>query len=150
MVSAQKSENQDAPAGEVAPAIEWGKIDSPQDARIALEKAGVPILTSAVLFGDGADFIKDKNLLCGVPFIILDFHFIIDPETGREYVNVLVMNQEGNKARFNDGSSGVCAQLKKVKEEYGAAIGISVKFGLRKSSYKTPDGEAATTFYLSA
>lgn len=149
----RKSEETPAPSDEIAPTvIEWGKITTPADARAALENAYGAVLESSALFGDGAEFIKDKDKLIGIPFMILEWHFVIDKETNREYVNVLVMNQVGEKARFNDGSTGVRDQLKKVHEEYGI-IGIFCKFGLRKSSYmKEVNGkpEKATTYYLSA
>lgn len=148
MPTQKKSDQTESDSTEVAPSIDWGKISSPQDARIALEAAGVPLFNSTNILGDGADFIKDKNLLVGVPFLILDWHFIVDEKTQREYVNVLVMNGQGEKARFNDGSTGIYSQLKKVTEEYGK-VAISCKFGLRKSEYDK-DGQPATTYYLSA
>lgn len=131
--------------------IEWGKVDNLADARALLESHYGAVLSSSNLFGDGAEFIKDKNVMVGVAFIILDFRFVVDPDTEREYVSVLVMNGEGKKARFNDGSTGVYAQLKKVHEEYGV-IGITCKNGLRKSDYAVEiDGkkEKAVTYYLS-
>lgn len=149
---AKKSAENEAPAGEIVPAIEWGKIGNLADARAALEKVHGAILDSSSVFGDGAEFIKDKERMVGVPFLVLDWRFNVDPDTEREYVNVLVMNAEGAKARFNDGSTGVYAQLKKVTEEYGV-IGIQVKQGLRKSEYTVEiDGkkEKAVTYYLSA
>jgi hypothetical protein len=149
MPTQKKSDQTESDSTEVAPSIDWGKISSPQDARIALENAGVPVFNSNQILGDGADFIKDKNVLVGVPFLVLDWHFIVDDKTQREYANVLVMNGQGDKARFNDGSTGVYAQLKKVTEEYGK-VAISCKFGLRKSEYTTDDGSPATTYYLSA
>lgn len=139
--------------GEVATqGIAWGQVDNLADARRLLESHYGAVLSTANLFGDGAEFIKDKNLLVGTPMMILDFRFVMDPETEREYVSVLVMNGNGEKARFNDGSTGVYAQLKKVHEEYGV-IGITCKNGLRKSDYAIDINgkkEKAVTYYLSS
>jgi hypothetical protein len=125
-----------------APGIDWGKIDNLADARAAL---GVVVNISELL-GDGSEFIKDKDMLVGRAFLVLDWKFIVDEKTKREYVNVLVMGGDGSKARFNDGGTGVYAQLKAVQEECGK-VGLEVKGGLRRSDYVNDEG-AGTTFYL--
>lgn len=132
----------------VTPDIDWAKIDNLADARAAMKL----VVKASEVLGDGAEFIQDKNKLVGVPFLILDWKFIIDEDTEREYVNVLIMGANGEKARFNDGSTGIYAQLKQVSENVGK-IGIEVKQGLRRSDYtKVINGknEKATTYYLSA
>jgi hypothetical protein len=140
-------------AGVSKPAIQWGQIDNLADARNALTNAGVAIIASGVLFGDGSEFIQDKSRLVGVPFLVLDWRFIIDEDTKREYVNVLVMNGQGGKARFNDGSTGVYQQLKHVTEETGV-VAIECRLGLRKSEYTFTNDKnetsKAVTYYLSA
>lgn len=148
-----EGEATETPSSEVSTSgILWGKVDNLADARNLLESHYGAVLSSGNLFGDGAEFIKDKNVMVGIPFMILDFRFITDPDTEREYVSVLVMNGAGEKARFNDGSTGIYAQLKQVHAEYGV-IGITCKNGLRKSDYAVEiDGkkEKAVTYYLSA
>ena len=132
--------------------IDWGKIDTAQDARAILEQTYGSVLDSSRLFGDGAEFIKDKDRLVGVPFIICDWKFIVDGDSGNTYVNVLIMSPQGEKARFNDGSTGVYAQLREISEQFGV-VGIQVKNGLRKSEYdKEVDGKVtrAKTYYISA
>lgn len=136
-------------SNEVAPAINWADIDSIDAARAVL-----PVVVSATdVLGDGAEFITDKNVLVGSPFLVLDWHFIVDEKTEREYVNVLIMGANGKKARFNDGGTGVYAQLSQVSQSHGV-VGIEVKGGLRRSDYlkEMPNGkkESATTYYLSA
>jgi len=128
--------------------IDWAKIDNLADARAAMKL----VVKSSDVLGDGAEFITDKNKLVEVPFLILDWKFIVDEETQREYVNVLIMGASGDKARFNDGSTGIYAQLKQVSDNVGK-VGIEVKQGLRRSDYvKVINGknEKATTYYLSA
>jgi len=138
-----KSAPKDATTEVETPVIDWGKIDNLNDARAAL---GVVVNISELL-GDGSEFLKDKNVLVGTPFLILDWRFIEDEKSKREYVNVLIMGANGSKARFNDGGEGVYAQLKKVQEECGK-VGLEVKGGLRRSDYTNEHG-AGTTYYLS-
>jgi hypothetical protein len=139
-----KTAPKEASAEVESPGIDWGKIDNLNDARAEL---GVVVNISELL-GDGATFLDKKDVLVGVPFLVLDWHFIVDGSSGKEYVNVLVMGANGNKARFNDGTkNGVCAQLTQVQEECGK-VGLEVKGGLRKSTYSTEDG-AGVSWYLS-
>lgn len=139
-----KAAPKDASAEVENPGIDWGKIDNLNDARAAL---GVVVNVSELL-GDGATFLDKKDVLVGVPFLVLDWHFIVDEKTNKEYVNVLIMGANGEKARFNDGTkNGVFAQLRQVLEECGK-VGLEVKGGLRKSTYTT-DAGAGTSWYLS-
>lgn len=135
------------------PVVNWGSIDNISDARQALMDVGVPVMSSANLFGDGAELIKDKSLLVGSPFLVIDWRFITDEKTKREYVSVLIISPAGQKGRFNDGSTGVYKQLKEVTEQYGGPIGIDCKNGLRASEYDVENEaggkEAAVTYYLS-
>lgn len=133
--------------------INWGRVDNLADARQAIAEAGVALLSSSTLFGDGSEFIKEKDKLVGVPFLVLEWRFIMDEDTHREYVNVLVMNGQGAKARFNDGSTGVYQQLKQVTDEMGV-VAIECRGGLRKSDYTFTNDKGETskaaTYYLSA
>lgn len=128
-------------------AIDWQSVTSWAEAAKLLG----PVTESADVFGDGATFLKDKAKLVGVPFLILEWHYITDTETNREYVNLHIMNEQGQRARFNDGSTGIYAQMKNA-EGNGATAPILVRNGLRRSDYVTEvDGkkQSATTFYLS-
>jgi hypothetical protein len=130
------------------PEINWATITNLADARAVLGK----VVTASEALGDGSEFITDKNLLVKSPFLVLDYRFVTDEKTEREYVNVLIMGTDGSKARFNDGSTGVYQQLKDFTAQYGPGVGIEVKGGLRRSDYVTEvDGKKqdATTYYLS-
>jgi len=61
---------------------------------------------------------------------------------------VHIMGLDGRRARFNDGGTGVCEQLRKVSDEMGI-VGINVKDGLRRSDYVKDGVGDATTYYLS-
>lgn len=135
------------PSKDAVPAIDWSKISDLQEARRVLGN----VAKASDVLGDGSEFLSDKNVLVGVPFLVLDWHFIVDEKTNNEYVNVLIMGVDGSKARFNDGGTGVHDQLKKVSEEIGK-IGIDVKNGLRRSDYETEVNgktQKATTYYFS-
>ena len=123
--------------------IDWSAITDLAAARAAL---GNVVNVSEVL-GDGSTFFDDKSVFVGKPFLVLDWRFITDEKSGREYVNVLIMGTNGDKARFNDGSTGVYAQLKEVTERCGV-IGLEVRGGLRRSDYVKEGVGEATTYYL--
>lgn len=162
MPAAKKQETEEIPSetaaeesvpvnGEVVRRIDWGKVDNIGDARALLESHNGAVLDASKVLGDGAELIEDKDRLINIPFLVLDWRFIVDQKTTNEYASVLVMNGEGAKARFNDGSTGVYAQLKKVTEEYGINGGLQCKRGLRKSEYTVEaDGKPtrAVTYYL--
>lgn len=124
--------------------FDWRTVTNLQDARAAL---GNVVNVSDVL-GDGSTFFDDKAVLVGKPFLILDWRFIVDQKSGREYVNVLIMGANGDKVRFNDGSTGVYEQIKKIDAEFGK-VGVEVRGGLRRSDYVKEGIGEATTYYLS-
>lgn len=124
--------------------LNWANIKDLAAARAALGE----VVNISELLGDGSTFFPDKAPFVGVPFLVLDWRFIIDEESQREYVNVLIMGANGDKARFNDGSTGIYAQLREISDNVGK-VGLEVKGGLRRSDY-TKDGVGnATTYYLS-
>lgn len=135
--------------------------------------------------GDGVfntELIEDKDFLRDLPFLITRWRFnssdkYKDAETGEDGIFVSVeiayqMNPQSpvQTGVFNDGSTGILAQLQKItqsREENLAKNGTGndphagrfVRHGLRRSDYQRDTGkvnpktqqpilEAATTFYL--
>lgn len=151
---ARKNEEKQDPSTDVESAVpNWGEAENFIDVQAIADEFGIPTFAGSALFGDGAD-LMDKQKLVGVPFKILDWRIVLDDKTKREYVTVLAMaNLEGRpyKVRFNDGSTGIMAQLKHVNETHGKCI-IECRNGLRRSDYTFTNDkggtEAATTFYL--
>lgn len=95
--------------------------------------------------------IRNKDALIGKPFAVLRFDTVTDPDTSREYFNIKCITPDGKFFAFNDGSTGVYAQLASFMERTGKRGGIRADNGLRKSMYTTEvDGkpEKATTYYL--
>lgn len=130
---------------------DWSSVSSWED---AVAEFGGPngITNAAEAFGDGSELLQ-KDALVGKEFMVLDWSYVTDLDTGREYVNVLVINRQGQKARFNDGSTGVYRQCKDYEDRYGGKQGgIYCPKGLRVSEYTTEvDGKSqkARTFYFS-
>lgn len=128
--------------------------------------------------GDGifnVELIEDKDFLRDLPFFITRWRFNTsdkfkseDGEAG-EFVSVEIAYQTSPEAPlqtgvFNDGSTGVMAQLKKITEARLKSgvndpyAGRAVRRGLRRSDYMRDTGrvdkkgepimEGATTYYL--
>jgi hypothetical protein len=96
--------------------VDWSTVKSWDD---VLNVTNGEMLDSQVLLGDGSQFIKDKDMLVDKgPFVVLEYRVITDPETLRDYVNVLIYHKEYGKLRFNDGSTGIMTQLL----EYGEKV----------------------------
>lgn len=99
-----------------------------EEAAALLEKSGAVI----EIFGDGFNVV-DKDELRGVPFMIVDMHFS-QGDYG-EFVSVCAITKNQDKVVFNDGSTGVYAQIKGLVERRGTAIGLVVERGIRVSEY---------------
>lgn len=123
-----------------------------EDFQEKLDSVGLEFITVA---GSPYEVVK-KDVLIGVPFAIVDV---------REYegkfgpaVAVCVITQDDRKLVFNDGSTGVMAQLKEIVAQTGRHGGFLCPNGLRASEFEYQptdfDGEPmgnpipATTYYI--
>lgn len=143
----------DEPRAEIVVKTDWSAVQNWDDVLAHFGATG--IVDAAEAFGDGSTLLTsaEKELLVGKQFVVLEFRFITDETTNREYVNVLAMTRADNaKFRFNDGSTGIYAQCKDYFEKTGFTGGIYCRTGLRKSEYiaELPDGSRtpATTYYF--
>lgn len=100
----------------------YGQVDSIEDLELG---------NGFVLLGD------NKDRLVGVPFLILTSEFHLG-DYG-EFASMLLVTMDGSNARviMNDGSTGICEQLKEMTKKAGRAGGFTVPKGLRKSEYTT-------------
>lgn len=97
----------------------------------------------------------DKRRLVGVPFVILSFDFT-PGDYGADFVSAMIVTKGGEKLIVNDGSSGVCAQLRDIAARMPPGAkhrGIVCKHGLRASDYTYHDERSgvdapATTYYI--
>jgi hypothetical protein len=100
------------------------------------------------------ELLKEKDELIDVSFIIAKVRFN-DNEKGK-FASVCCYLDGGRKVIFNDGGSGVYAQLQRWTEKNNRDTGIACPKGLRRSDYfydeEQPDGTTvkrpAKTYYL--
>jgi hypothetical protein len=127
-------------------ATDWSTVTSWET---ALSILGADNITDAQeAFGDGSRLLDKKDFL-HAEFVVLDWNYVKNKETGEDsYVNVLVINRQGSKARFNDGGSGIFKQCKEFEAKTGRRGGVYCKDGLRVSEFVTEDGQDAKTYYF--
>jgi hypothetical protein len=123
-------------------------VDAPMDAAAALAAVKSTPRTSVLEeIKDDRGFVQvfNKDKLCGIPFVIIDW----DEEITAYGVVAHVRLVQGGKNAlyFRDGSTGVCAQLQKLRDDKGVTRMIDCPKGLRVSRYKF-DGNDAQTYYL--
>jgi hypothetical protein len=112
----------------------------------------VSYATSEVIESDQyGTILTDKINLVGKPFVIVHYEF--HPGEFGEFVSLWVMTNDGARYIVNDGSTGICAQMRDLADTGKAEGGMIVcGHGLRASDYdKTLSNGAtvkATTFYL--
>lgn len=143
---------------------ERAAIRTMDDALALLGAKTLADIDSAADYGDG--FIQaDKADLCGVPLILLEWSFSVsddyfdDQGNPAAYVVARGITAANVRFWFTDGSTGVCAQLRRITESREAAgdfensqIGLRVNGGLVKSRFTTTkDGEKVkgVVYYLS-
>lgn len=89
--------------------------------------------------GSGFKLLGDdeKKRLVKVPLILLFWQFN-EGDFG-EFVSVTLITADKNADRLilNDGSSGICEQLRDISENTGRYGGITIPNGLRVSEYDT-------------
>ena len=90
----------------------------------------------------------EKDQLIGVPFFIYNIRFSKGIGKAGEFVSVQVIDKDDRRMVFNDGGSGVYAQLVQWTEETGQAGGLYCPHGLRVSEYDHPEYGHSKTFYL--
>lgn len=113
-------------------------------------------------YGNGFEILSDKDRLVKTPFAILEWRFSISERFKSEFVSMLVVTEGNEKWIVNDGSTGICKQLRNITDERIASgrpspqSGLVVKNGLRRSDYETEmeingktETVSGTTYYLS-
>jgi len=123
--------------------IDWSEVNSYNQAMDLMPE----VVSAGHVLGDGFAILRDKGMAIGREFLIIDWEF----HTGDngEFVSIRIINPGGEKARINDGSTGIYAQLKQLTER-GITRGIHCPNGLRVSEYQTEDGKTARTYYIAS
>lgn len=123
-------------------------IGSLSDALAVLDQAGVTVTDSDDL-GHGFK-VADKATLVKVPMLILGYRF--HDGDGGSFVTVFAVTEDDRKVIFNDGGTGIYAQLQRYAEKN--ITSILLRDGLTRSDYQYADEKGdmrdATTFYLSS
>lgn len=122
--------------------------------RIATEVHGSLTYADQEL-GDGFALLskEQKNLLCGVPLLLLEWKFRGGDFGNFVTLRVIARNPDGNVSKYivNDGSTGIAEQLADYQQNTGRTGGMFVGKGFRRSDYEVMIGEelkSASTFYL--
>lgn len=100
---------------------------------------------------ESGNVVQDKDLLIGVPMLIVETRFTISKQYGTPFVSVTAMLKTGEVIIFNDGSTGICKQLDGI--EVSPEKPLHVPGGLRRSDYDVEGPNKtmikASTYYLS-
>lgn len=122
--------------------------------RLATEVHGQIVAADQEL-GDGFALLtkEQKNLLCGVPLLLMEWKFRGGDFGNFVTLRVIARNPDGSVSKYivNDGSTGIAEQLADYQTNTGRTGGMFVGKGFRRSDYEVMIGEelkAATTFYL--
>jgi hypothetical protein len=114
------------------------KIQSFDDALKALDNAGAtPELSTD--YGTGF-VVVNKETLLGVDMILIQWRFSVG-EYGKDFVSVEAVTRRNEKVVFNDGSTGICAQLANVtasreeRKHSTPQAGLMVPGGLTVSNF---------------
>lgn len=128
------------------------EIGSLEDALKLAEDVGAEV-TLAEELGDGFTLIEDKNSLVGKKMVLISWTFS-EGDFGNEFASIRAVvahdNGSSDKIVFNDGSTGVCAQLRELTDR-GKTSFLYAPKGLRRSDYEAiVDGKRtrATTYYV--
>lgn len=119
----------------------------------AISKAfGGEIVDATEMLGDGFTLLKDKNVLVGVPIMIVK-HKQVAGDHGT-FSAAHVVTEDGKRYVIVDGSTGINEQLTRYASSAHAGKPIFLKSGLTRSDYEYTDEKSgemkpATTFYLS-
>ena len=122
-----------------------------------LRDSGETVLMAEDYVGSGAELIKDKGRLVGIPFIILQwaFHESSDFEDNI-FVSCEILTKHRERFVINDGTKGgIRDQLLNVSNTTGAFNYFVCPHGLTVSEYEVEDSETGKTkkaksYYLSS
>lgn len=95
------------------------------------------VVDASDLLGTGFEVLNsdDKSRLLNVPLIVLDSR-IHDGEQG-EFCSLVVVTEQGARYIVNDGSTGIFAQVLRLRQKTEKEGGWLIRHGLRDSEYST-------------
>lgn len=135
-------------------------IQSWEDINALFAEKELSVTNVAEVLGTGFSLFDtdDKNKLCGVPLMILDWRFNVGDMGTFVSLTVAYKSPDGGmgKVIVNDGSTGICAQIESLTNR-GITAPLMVPNGFVRSDYDYEDVDKngkkvmrpATTYYLS-
>lgn len=111
------------------------------DAYRLLGTLGVDVHDANVEVGTGFKLTKNKDMLLGIPFIMVEWDFydgdFVNPDSdANEFVAITLVTEDGGKYIITDGSTGLCQELRDYTDRHeGRRQGLLCKDGLRVSRY---------------
>lgn len=114
-------------------------------------------LVTSDQLGDGFKLLDNKDLLVGVPFIVLDTSIVESDKFSRNgeaatFVTMRVVTDRGDKYVVVDGGTGICEQVKEWRTKFNKRGGLVCRRGLSKSEYDYTDDKGntslAATYYI--
>lgn len=115
-----------------------GTGDAFADAMQIAEQLYGEVRSVAEDFGSGFQLTPDKNELVGKKFVLLKWSFT-QGDFG-VFASAALVTADGKKLIINDGSTGLCEQLRQYSIKTGKFGGYVAPRGLRTSSYATCKG----------
>lgn len=110
------------------------------------------IVDATTEIGDGFTLTEDLSPFKGVPVVLMEWTFR-DGNFG-EYVSIRFVAQHPQLGLFrgiyNDGSTGICKQLREYTDRTNKFGGLASKGGFRVSEYDHPEFGPSKTWYLAA
>lgn len=130
------------------------EITSIEDAvRLMQDEFNAEIVNASDL-GDGFSMLGEgkeaKDPLVGKPCFFVSWNFSTGDYGEFVSARVVVEIAKGQYAKYvaNDGSTGMCAQLREFTMRTGRAQGLFAPNGLRKSEYEHPEHGHGITYYI--
>lgn len=113
------------------------EIESFDQAYALAAEAYGGVVDASELLGTGFDVLNsdEKKQLVNVPFIVLDSR-IHEGEQG-QFCSLVAVTEKGARYIINDGSTGIYAQVQRLRNKTGKDGGWLIRHGLRDSEYPT-------------
>lgn len=110
------------------------EISSFEDAIALVEEVYGTVLLADQVIGNGFRMLANKSALVGKGIVLLKWKFL-PGDFAREYVNMLIVTEDGDRYLVNDGSTGIAAQLREYSDRADRFGGMVVRNGFTESSY---------------
>lgn len=129
-------------------------ITSFQEAVSAVTEEFGDVIDANEEIGTGFQILDNKDILCGVPFLIIKWEFHDSKKYKRDgepsgFVSAFVVTENDERYVLNDGGTGICKQLLDLSSRMKRYGGLLVRHGLKRSDYDTEEFGEGTTYYLS-